>query len=1117
MGLVEFIYKLREKRRLNAKQVPREVTLHVSDHKITKNGIQTAKYNWLTFLPLNLLEQATQLSNIYYAIISIMSAIPDISITDGNPVLAYALVVVVIFTMLKDLYEDRKRQVLDKRENNRIVRVFEHGKWHEKKNKDIQVATVIQVMENESIPADILLIDSSNVAGICFIETANLDGEANLKTKLLKRELKQAMNCEKEFEGAEPISFTYMHPNQYIYKFEGKARLHDGKEIPLEYENFIPRGTVLKNTAWIKGMVVYTGNETKIMLNSIHAKSKHSGIERSTNSRVLLLFVIQIVISLVAAIVAATWMDWNASKHVYLRVSSSNSYTYNFFVTFGTWNLLIAQVPISIIIHLEIVRIFQAIKVIKDPRMKTKTGVEASVQNSADIEDLGQANIIFSDKTGTLTKNEMHFRMISIGGVLYGGNNIEGKPQNPSVQELNTSKLVIVHKGENQPEEHKQQDEARNQNADPSSGEVNKVPFVDFEDRNFMSLIINENAPEHKNVIEALNCLALCHTIVRDENGHYNATSSDELALVNFAKFGGYEFMGTSKEDIHTWFLQTPKGMVEYKLLRLFEFNSDKKRMTVVLLNKATNEICLICKGAEESIMRLIKKDDPTLIEKTYSHVIESSKLGFRTLVYCMKKLTESEYNEWNKKYQAAELLTGEEKKTALFTLETELETNSSVIGATIIEDKLQDEVKETLEFLRSAGIKVWMITGDNIETAMNISRSCGLVGHDVQFERFDETDKLALITHVNRYIKTFESNQLNKLAVIMSGAALEYIHDPDIPQNDLFRKFAQAQAVVYCRVSPKQKGEIIVHYRKAKPTAVTLGIGDGVNDVAMLVTAHVGVGIKGFESQAARVAEFAIGEFRFLKNLMCVHGREAYRRNSTLLSYVIYRNMIICGPVIYYGFLSTFSGTPMYDAVMISLYQLVYATLPVTVYAIWDREFCDASFLNEQSLYKTGRDNTLYNIKEFSLWLINPLIQGVWNFYLIVYGLDSSFVTSDGHTNTFWVTAQASFWMVVIVCNIKEAVVAFSINFLFILSMLFGIVFFIAYFAYLSSYTDYDLYYCFEFMFSTPNFYWATFLIFVMSIFADVACRNMRYLSMPNYVELRKKDKQLRKEKKNC
>ena len=757
MGLVDFLFKLREKRRLRGRSLSREIKFNAPDKDFPSNSVQTAKYNWLTFLPLNLLEQSTQLSNIYYAILSVLSSIPDITITDGRPVLAYALIVVVIFTMLKDLYEDRKRQVLDKKENNRLVRVFHNNSWVQMKNREVQVASAILIKENEPVPADILLIDSSNVAGICFIETSNLDGEANLKTKMVKQELKQVMNCQKDFEGVDNLRFYYDSPNQFIYKFQGKAYIGMEKQISLEYENFIPRGTTLRNTEWIKGVVLYTGNDTKIMLNSIHAKSKHSGIERVTKTRVLLLFVIQLVISLTAAIISATWMDWNADKHYYLRLTTTNTYAYNFFTTFGTWNLLIAQVPISIIIHLEFVRIFQAINIVKDKNMKTSSNVEASVQNSADIEELGGTNIIFSDKTGTLTKNEMYFKMISIGGILYGAATTESPEKALHTESAQT--LIPKAAKKLPPEDYVF--------LETSSRDKEKVPFVDFDDPVFFQLLENDKSVEYNSITEALKCLGLCHTIVRDEKGNYNATSSDELALVNFAKYGGFEFMGTSKENINTWFLSTPKGTVEYTLLKVFEFSSEKKRMTTIFRNVATNEIILICKGAEEAVMRLISKDDSALIEKTYTHVIESSRQGYRTLVYSSKKLTELEYFEWEKKYKQGELLNGEEKKKTLDQLQIEIETNSKIITATIIEDKLQDNVKETLEFLRSAGIKVWMITGDNIETAMNISRSCGLVGVDVQFERFDEVDKTKFMEHVDRYLKTYEFNQLFKLAVI--------------------------------------------------------------------------------------------------------------------------------------------------------------------------------------------------------------------------------------------------------------------------------------------------------------------------------------------------------------
>jgi len=149
-------------------------------------------------------------------------------------------------------------------------------------------------------------------------------------------------------------------------------------------------------------------------------------------------------------------------------------------------------------------------------------------------------------------------------------------------------------------------------------------------------------------------------------------------------------------------------------------------------------------------------------------------------------------------------------------------------------------------------------------------------------------------------------------------------------------------------------------------PQSNTLAIGDGANDVNMITAAHVGVGISGLEGQqAARSADYAIGQFKFLKNLLLLHGREAYRRNAYLVCYIFYKNVLFVLPNFWYlnsldsssryGFASAFGGQTLYEPWIYQMYNIAFTAIPVMWLALFDFEFSKDYFLTHPETYEIG------------------------------------------------------------------------------------------------------------------------------------------------------------------
>src|SRR3990167_218921 len=207
------------------------------------------------------------------------------------------------------------------------------------------------------------------------------------------------------------------------------------------------------------------------------------------------------------------------------------------------------------------------------------------------------------------------------------------------------------------------------------------------------------------------------------------------------------------------------------------------------------------------------------------------------------------------------------------------------------------------------------------------------------------------------------------------------------------------------------------------KPEAVTLSIGDGANDVNMITEAHVGIGIKGVEGQqAARASDYAIGEFKLLKRLLFFHGRESYRKNSTLILYNFFKNILLCVPQYWFGITNYLSGQTLYESFNYQMYNIVYTSLPIVLYALFDKHTTDLILLPDPTYYVPGPKRMLFNTTRFLKWFIWASIQALCLVYFSFGMFDSKFSTAEGNSYGFWVVGHMTFVGVVFLSNLKIA-----------------------------------------------------------------------------------------------
>lgn len=327
------------------------------------NKISTAKYNCITFLPLNLFEQFSKMANFYFLMLFFMELIPWISEPGGAAAMALPIAFVVGVSMIKDIFEDKKRHKSDNEENSRPTQSIPRGQtaFRETRSMDIKVGCIVKVKENEFFPCDMLLLNSSIPKGICYVETKNLDGETNLKHKQAHKNFLKIGKTEEEilqnFSGA---LIECEQPNELLYKFQGNITLKTGEVFPLDADMFLLRGSALRNTGHVYGVCVFSGHETKIMKNSSRSKSKKSTLERSMNNYIIVTILIQTSVCLFAGTYSAIWNNLIGVKNMpYLELNPEASLAAAIPIGFGTWFLALMNfVAISLMVTLEMVKFF---------------------------------------------------------------------------------------------------------------------------------------------------------------------------------------------------------------------------------------------------------------------------------------------------------------------------------------------------------------------------------------------------------------------------------------------------------------------------------------------------------------------------------------------------------------------------------------------------------------------------------------------------------------------------------------------------------------------------------------------------------------------------------------
>ncbi|TFK36370.1 phospholipid-translocating ATPase [Crucibulum laeve] len=1079
----------------------------------TSNQVITSKYTVFTFLPRNLLEQFRRIANMFFLAIAVLQFFPKFS-TISPGVVILPLVIIIGITAAKDGYEDFKRHQSDKKVNYSKVWALSGGKWmntnpmqaksrtfirgmipqrHKTANppsitkvssftsstdapegdpsvefdykdvcdggphwkrtlwEDVRVGDFVKLMDNESFPCDILICATSEDDNVAFVETKNLDGETNLKSRHAVPSLTHLRTAKECADPQNSFRVKCDRPDTDMYRLNANVT-GEGQTSPVDLSMTLLRGTVLRNTGWAIGVVLFTGEDTKIVMNSGGTPSKRSKVERQMNPQVFINLLLLAAMAVVCGIA-----DSSLERHYFPLGApwlfnddrSDDNPKINGLITWA-FALLTFQdiVPISLYISIEFVRTCQAAFIYFDADIWYEKTNQATIARSWNLsDDLGQIEYIFSDKTGTLTQNSMVFRQCSIGGRAYRGDSDE-------YEDVDDGKSVSLNVPlDSQPiniELYPQASSSTTRIGIPAKSKKEIVHFKDSLLQADLDEAISPHAdpqsePRARNLNGFFTVLALCHTVltaVDPATGEieYKAQSPDESALVQAAADVGYVFLGKDREILS---LQKP-GETEperYELLNILEFNSARKRMSVVLrkVDDEDHRIFLLTKGADNVIFERLRREEEEMMQETEKHLSEFANNGLRTLTLAFRVISDEEYQAWSERYHEATIAM-DNREEQIEAVSNELEQQLRLLGATAIEDRLQDGVPETIADLKRAGIKIWVATGDKLETAIAIGRSTNLIAHDSNIviirggssrpveqqmlgaiEQFFPESEFAMneknvnlprtsreeerqipLQRVNTGVSSIVGPENGErpggFVLVVDGAALLEAFADEANKALLLRLATLCEGVICCRVSPLQKA-LIVRLVKDGLGAMTLAIGDGANDVSMIQAADVGIGISGEEGlQAVNSSDYAIAQFRFLKKLILVHGHWSYARNGTMILNFFYKNIVAIGVLWWFQIYDGWSANYVFDYTYVLFWNSLWTIAPVVGIGLFDRMLDSRVLMELPELYHYGREGHWFGIRSFLVYMMDGIVQSAVIYFLILYTYVSPTSRSDGY-----------------------------------------------------------------------------------------------------------------------
>lgn len=942
------------------------------------NLVSNAKYTPWSFIPRTLYHEFSFFLNLYFLLVALSQIIPELRIGYLSTYVA-PLAFVLVITIGKEAADDITRRRRDAEANSEeyAVLALEDGsktgrsrrRWTgrrrassrlsdiereeqtldkqagpaeiSKMSSDLKVGDVLKLGRDQRVPADVVILhtlpnenvgESGDTGGEAFIRTDQLDGETDWKLRLAPA-LTQGLDS----SDLKYLKIKASKPERKLNEFIGSL-VHaktssDGNEedlqsTPLTVDNTAWANTVVASSCSVLAVVVYTGPQTRQAMSTSASRTKTGLLEYEINSLTKILCFLTLLLSLL--LVAVQKFETKDGMKWYVSVT-------RFLILFST------IVPISLRVNMDLGKSVYAWYIQHDQDIP-----ETVVRSSTIPEDLGRIEYLLTDKTGTLTQNDMALKKIHVGTVSYAGD---------AMSEVNTYIRQGFGGGSIDPEGKSIAAAANTSSATRSRREIGS------------------------RVRDLLLALAVCHNVTptRDEeNGKtvttYQASSPDEIAIVKWTEEVGLRLAHRDRHSMVLESIHSGQAVARVEILNLFPFTSDGKRMGVIVRfgavdygntrDTSADPIWFFQKGADTVMTSIVAAND-WLDEETANMARE----GLRTLVVGRKRLQPHQYQDFVARYKEASISLQNRDAGMARVVKDHLERDLELLGVTGVEDKLQHDVKPSLELLRNAGVKIWMLTGDKVETARCVAVSSKLVARGQYVH-----------TIARMKSKDQAESSLNFLrskpdaCLLIDGESLALMLSSY--QEAFISTAVSLSAVVACRCSPTQKADVaqlIRSYTKKR----TCCIGDGGNDVSMIQAADVGVGIVGKEGrQASLAADFSILQFCYLTKLLMWHGRNSYKRSAKISQFVIHRGLIIAVCQTVWSIAKVFAPDALYRDWLLVGYATVYTMMPVFSLVL-DTDIPPQLAHLYPELYHELSTSRSLSYRTFFIWVAISIYQG--------------------------------------------------------------------------------------------------------------------------------------------
>ncbi|KAF7113986.1 hypothetical protein CNMCM5793_006169 [Aspergillus hiratsukae] len=998
----------------NANKPPREVFVGQAQRsKYPANIVSNAKYTPWSFLPRTLYNEFSFFFNIYFLLVALSQIIPVLRIGYMSSYIA-PLAFVVSISLGKEALDDIGRRRRDAEANSEEFSVLSFDKPAgarafaapatndleadevfeiTKKSKDLKVGDVLKVRKNQRLPADVVILKSisndsvtarqSSSAEIAtdlirpnqesvqmpvevepsssaaadkidtsstsdtFIRTDQLDGETDWKLRF-PSVLSQSLRL-RDFTR---LKVTASAPDKRVNEFLGTIELgsqsgcydphvdkaqtgggassedRQANSAPLTIDNTAWANTVLASNTITYAVIIYTGSQTRAALSTSPSRSKVGLLEYEINNLTKILCALTLTLSVI--LVALEGFEPNNDKEWYVAIMI-------YLILFST------IIPMSLRVNLDMAKSVYSRFIQRDKDIPGTV-----VRTSTIPEDLGRIEYLLSDKTGTLTQNEMELKKIHVGTVSYA---------NDAMEEVASFVRQAF------------------------AGNTLTTPSAAFGAQAGFGAAPRTRREIGSRVRDIVLALALCHNVTPttdEEDGvkvtNYQASSPDEIAIVKYTEEVGLKLSYRDRQSIVLETTDTGSVVVRARILEIFPFTSDSKRMGIIVqfetadsILESSNEdteIWFYQKGADTVMSSIVAAND-WLDEETANMARE----GLRTLVIGRKRLSLQQFQEFSAKYKQASLaLQGRDVGMAKVVSE-HLERDLELLGVTGVEDRLQRDVKPSLELLRNAGVKIWMLTGDKVETARCVAISAKLVARGQYIHTVAKVKDPSAAQEALDFLRN-----KTDCCLLIDGESLSLMLGQF--RSAFISVAVLLPAVVACRCSPTQKAEVAELIRQYTKKRVCC-IGDGGNDVSMIQAADVGIGIVGKEGrQASLAADFSITHFHHLTKLLVWHGRNSYKRSAKLAQFIMHRGLIISACQTMYSIASHFDPKGLFINWLMVGYATVYTNAPVFS-LVFDRDVDEHLANLYPELYKELKSGRSLSYRSFFGWVLVSVYQG--------------------------------------------------------------------------------------------------------------------------------------------